>query len=213
MRVSILNLGLCAAIALTACAGSPAPAKTAVSTDATFDNLGPEPTIWVTSELGSPHPGELAPDFELVDQNGKTQKLSSYRGQTVVLAFLAGYCPYSKAEQPYLKKLAEDYASKNVRVLGVLVKEDESDYAAYLERMPMPFSIMRDTTAQVGASYAPAKAMPELKNRVPVLVTSNLVIAPDGRIVFFTLLDTSHFDAKLVHLRRALDKLLTEKKG
>ena len=37
-------------------------------------------------------PGELAPDFELKDINGKPVQLSSYRGnKPVVLAFLRGF--------------------------------------------------------------------------------------------------------------------------
>jgi len=37
-------------------------------------------------------PGELAPDFELEDINGKRVRLSSYQNKkTVVLAFLRGF--------------------------------------------------------------------------------------------------------------------------
>lgn len=33
----------------------------------------------------------LAPDFELTDTNGKTIRLSEYRGQPVVLVLLRGF--------------------------------------------------------------------------------------------------------------------------
>jgi peroxiredoxin len=36
-------------------------------------------------------PGELAPDFELNDVDGKTIRLSSFRGRPVVLSFLRGF--------------------------------------------------------------------------------------------------------------------------
>jgi len=37
-------------------------------------------------------PGELAPDFELEDVEGKKIRLSDYRGEkTVLLAFLRGF--------------------------------------------------------------------------------------------------------------------------
>jgi peroxiredoxin Q/BCP len=42
--------------------------------------------------------GELAPDFELPDQDGNRVRLSDFRGQTVVLYF----CP--KAETRVTKK-------------------------------------------------------------------------------------------------------------
>lgn len=36
-------------------------------------------------------PGETAPEFELVDLNGKPTRLSDFRGRPVVLAFLRGF--------------------------------------------------------------------------------------------------------------------------
>jgi peroxiredoxin len=36
-------------------------------------------------------PGELAPDFELKDLDGKAIHLSDFRGQPIVLAFLRGF--------------------------------------------------------------------------------------------------------------------------
>lgn len=36
-------------------------------------------------------PGELAPDFELQDIDGKKIRLSDFRGKPVVLSFLRGF--------------------------------------------------------------------------------------------------------------------------
>jgi peroxiredoxin len=36
-------------------------------------------------------PGELAPDFELKDIDGKAIRLSAFRGRVVVLSFLRGF--------------------------------------------------------------------------------------------------------------------------
>lgn len=36
-------------------------------------------------------PGELAPDFELKDLNGRIVRLSDFHGTPVVLAFLRGF--------------------------------------------------------------------------------------------------------------------------
>ncbi len=35
--------------------------------------------------------GELAPDFELTDVQGRTIRLSQFRGKPVLLAFLRGF--------------------------------------------------------------------------------------------------------------------------
>jgi peroxiredoxin len=39
---------------------------------------------WIT-------PGELAPDFALLDINGNTVRLSDFRGKPVLLSFLRGF--------------------------------------------------------------------------------------------------------------------------
>ena len=36
-------------------------------------------------------PGELAPDFELEDVDGKPVRLSDFRGKPVVLSYLRGF--------------------------------------------------------------------------------------------------------------------------
>lgn len=185
------------------CAAAPPPAPaTAAPAAAT------EPSIAVTADMGSPHVGDAAPDFELADQNGAKVRLSSLKGSVVVLAFVTSWCPFSEAEQPNLKKLAEDYAGKNVKILAVDIKETDENYAKYLARVPMPIPVLRDATGETTALFTPAKAQPEIKDRSAVLVTSNVVIDPEGRIRFFTMVDTVHFDAKLVFARRVVDQLL-----
>lgn len=191
----------------SACAGAQAPAAGSAAT-APAD----EASIAVTPAMGSPHPGDAAPDFELSDQQGGKVKLSDLRGSVVVLAFVTSWCPFSEAEQPHLAKLAEAYRGRNVKVLAVDIKENDAGYAKYLARVTMPMPVLRDRTGEVVASFTPDHAQPDVKDRSTVLVTSNLVIDADGRIRFFTMADTAHFDAELVHLRRTVDGLL-EKGG
>ena len=205
-----VTLGLL--IVLGACAPA-APAVAPSSPAASADPTPATPSIVVTEAMGSPHVGEGAPDFELPDQNGKLVKLSAARGSVVVLAFVASFCPFSKAEQPYLAKLAQDYAGKNVKVIAIGIDEPEADYRAYLARIPMGLPVLRDEGSKVALRFTPPGAQPEFTDRKMALVTSNLVIAPDGKIRFFTVLDTVHFDAKLIQLRRALEQVLAESPG
>jgi thiol-disulfide isomerase/thioredoxin len=125
-----------------------------------------------------------------------------------VLAFVTSWCPFSLAEQPHLASLAEQYRGQNVKVLAVDIKESDEAYAKYVERVPMPIPVLRDRMGTVVASYTPDRAQPEVKDRAAVLVTSNLVIDAEGRIRFFTMVDTANFDAQLVFVRRAVDELL-----
>ena len=74
--------------------------------------------------------------------------------------------------------------------------------------MGMP--VLRDEGGAVALRFTPPGAQPEFADRTMALVTSNLVIDPKGKIRFFTVVDTVHFDAKLVHVRRAVDRVLAE---
>jgi peroxiredoxin len=185
-----------------ACGGSAPPARSA--------DDGKPNVIAVTEAMGSPRAGDLAPDFELVDQDGAKTRLSSLRGSPVVLAFVTSWCPFSRAEQPYLKKFADEYTPKGVKFVAVDLKEPEADYREYLSRVAMPFPVLRDESGQVALSYVPPRALPDFTERYKVVVTSNLVLDRQGVIRFFALADLRNFDAAYVHARRAVDALLAE---
>jgi peroxiredoxin len=205
-RPSALSLAAVVGLAV-ACGGVRAPAAAPSVADSS------SPSIVVTPEMGSPHPGDAAPDFELTDQHGATVKLSDLRGSVVVLAFVTSWCPFSLAEQPHLASLAEQYRGQNVKVLAIDIKESDEAYAKYVTRVPMPIPVLRDRTGTVVASYTPDRAQPQVTDRAAVLVTSNLVIDTGGRIRFFTMVDTANFDAQLVFVRRAVDDLLRSANG
>jgi peroxiredoxin len=201
------SLSLSVAVAFSvACGAAQAPAQGLAA--APTGARPAEASIAVTEAMGSPHPGDSAPDFELSDQHGTKVKLSELRGAVVVLAFVTSWCPFSRAEQPYLAKLAEQYRGQNVKVMAVDIKESDEGYARYLDRVSMPIPVLRDRTGDVTLSYTPDRAQPAVKDRAAVLVTSNLVIDAQGRIRFFSMVDTANFDAELVFVRRAVDQLL-----
>jgi peroxiredoxin len=208
-RLAVFALAVVSA-SFSACGGarattSPAPAEEAISPVASS-----EASIAVTPEMGTPHAGDAAPDFELADQRGEKVRLSELRGSVVVLAFVTSWCPFSQAEQPYLARLSEAYRVQNVKVLAVDIKENDDGYGKYMGRVAMPFPVLRDRTGEVVGAYTPDRAQPDVMDRARVLVTSNLVIDSDGRIRFFTMVDTARFDAELVHVRRAVDRLLAK---
>jgi peroxiredoxin len=204
--MSAIKLCLGIAVVFSACAPALPPSDAARTAPA--EHRAPsEPSIVVTDAMGSPHIGEAAPEFELPDQHGETVRLSDARGSVVVLAFVASFCPFSQAEQPNLAKLAADYAGRKVKVIAVGI-DTEVGSRSYLERMPMALPVLRDPGGEVALRFTPPGAQPELKDRTMALVTSNLVIDREGKIRFFTVLDTVHFDAELVHVRRAVDGLL-----
>jgi len=68
-----------------------------------------------------------APDFTLQDINGKTIKLSDYRGKVVIINFWATWCPPCLAEIPDFVKFYNAYREKGVEIIGIAVNSTIDD--------------------------------------------------------------------------------------
>lgn len=101
----------------------------------------------------SPAVGSQAPEFDLLDQNGKRQRLSDYRGKWLVLYF------YPKDDTPGCTTEAcnfrDDYFK--IRALGAVVMgvslDDVSSHKAFSEKYHLPFSLLADSKKQVAKAY------------------------------------------------------------
>lgn len=66
--------------------------------------------------------GDPAPDFELLDEEGKPTRLSSFRGKSVVLVFFpAAFSPICTQELKAITSRRADYERENAAVIGVSV--------------------------------------------------------------------------------------------
>jgi peroxiredoxin len=152
--------------------------------------------------------GTQAPEFSLPDLNGVQVSLEDYKGSYVVIHIAATWCPFCNAEAPHLEQLSQNYSDKNVKVLIIDVKEPKDLVQTRLqERFNLSFPVLLDSDGSVAASFAPDDVLPDLA-REEVMLASNILIDPDGKIQFFSLLDSKNFDAKLVDLKAKLDELL-----
>jgi peroxiredoxin len=99
--------------------------------------------------------GNLAPDFELMDLNGKLVKRSDYEGKKVILNFWATWCPPCRVEMPQMVKIHEDY-EQEVVVLAVNLtntEKSQSDVRSYVERSKLPFPVGLDAEGEVSETY------------------------------------------------------------
>jgi peroxiredoxin len=151
--------------------------------------------------------GQTAPTFTLMALNGNTHSLEQLKGKYIVIHFAATWCPFCNAEAPNLEQLYRDYSDRGVQVFIVDVKEDKELVEKSFSRFNFTFPVLLDTDGKVSASYAPADVQPYLE-RHEVPIASNLVIDKEGKIVFYSLLNTAAFDAKLTQLRQKLNELI-----
>lgn len=71
------------------------------------------------SELHLPQSGELAPDFDLVNQDGRAVRLSDYKGKIVALNFVYTRCPLPT----YCPRLMEEFETAQKSLKDVMGRE------------------------------------------------------------------------------------------
>ena len=87
--------------------------------------------------------GNLAPDFNLQTLDGKTMKLSDFRGKAVLLNFWATYCEPCKVEMPWFVELQKEYGPQGFQIIGV-ANDDASteDIAKFAKVMGIDYPIL-----------------------------------------------------------------------
>ena len=98
-----------------------------------------------------------APDFTLMDIDGKNVSLSNYKGKIVILDFWATWCGWCKKSFPQMKQAVEKYAGKDVVFLFVdtMEKEDNAKEKAkeFITQNNYPFYVVFDTGSKVSKSF------------------------------------------------------------
>lgn len=98
-----------------------------------------------------------------------------------------------------------------MQALVIDVLESSEVASGWAARCKFTFPVLHDADGKVSTSYAPPGVLPDLpRDQVPI--ASNLIIDPEGRIRFYSLLDSANFDARLVALQARLDELLQAKR-
>jgi peroxiredoxin len=112
--------------------------------------------------------------IKLPDADGVERALATWQGKLLVVNFWATWCTPCIEEMPELQRFADDYAQRNVAVIGIGV--DEADKIRDFRRqhqLRFPLFV---------AGFEGMNIAQQLGNPEPVLPYTAL-ISPDGRIV------------------------------
>lgn len=127
-------------------------------------------------------PGDKAPLFEGVDQDGNTIRLSDFAGRRLVLYFYPkDNTPGCTAEACDLRDNYERYISLGYAVVGVS-KDSQASHKKFIEKYQLPFPLISDADTSILQAYG---AWGEKKNYGKVTVGTirkTFVIGPDGVI-------------------------------
>lgn len=122
--------------------------------------------------------GDMAPDFTLKMDNGRTIHLSELRGKVVMLQFTASWCGICRKEMPYIESdiWLRHKDDKDFVLVGI-DREETAEKVAYLKDVTkITYPLAYDTTGDVFRLYAHPNAG----------ITRNVLIDKKGRIVLLT---------------------------
>ncbi len=126
--------------------------------------------------------GTPAPDFILVDDNGTQQRLSDYRGQSLILYF------YPKDDTPGCTLEAcnfrDDYSAyveAGVTILGVSPGSPKS-HSKFKEKYQLPFPLLADEDHAICDAYGVWGEKQFMGRRYMGVLRTTFLIDPNGTV-------------------------------
>jgi peroxiredoxin Q/BCP len=129
-----------------------------------------------------PKVGELAPDFELHDDEGKAHRLSERRGHFTVVYF------YPADDTPGCTKEACSFRDNNAAFKGAdtevwgLSPQGPASKAAFRAKYGLPFTLLADEDHAVADSYGAWGEKMNYGKKYWGIVRSSFLVGPDRRV-------------------------------
>lgn len=102
---------------------------------------------------GSAIVGKLAPDFTMMDQDGKSHTLSDYKGQKVVVYFYPkDDTPGCTTEACSIRDDYTEYEKNGIKVFGVSY-DDMASHKKFAEKYDLPFTLLTDADKAASKAY------------------------------------------------------------
>jgi peroxiredoxin len=101
----------------------------------------------------APTVGKPAPDFVATTVDGKTVRLSDFKGKPVWLTFGASWCQPCRAENPDIKATYEKYKDSGLVVLAIFISEDNAAVTDYADRIGLTYLKVADPDTKIASEY------------------------------------------------------------
>jgi len=169
----------------------------------------------IITALAAPQVGQPAPEFTLTDSNGKSHKLSDFKGKFVVLEWLNHGCPFVVKHygSGNMQKLQKEYTGKDVVWLSIVSSAPgkqghmsaEETNKAKEEKGSAATAVLLDEDGTVGKLYN-AKVTPEL-----YIVDREGTLIYAGAIDSVKSTDAADIEGATNYVKKALDEALEGK--
>jgi len=95
--------------------------------------------------------GKPAPDFVKLTREGKTFKLSDYKGKYVLLDFWGSWCGACRASHPHLKEINEKYGKQGLVIIGIAYErtQDKTAWIKAIKEDGLPWTQILNDQGQV----------------------------------------------------------------
>lgn len=128
---------------------------------------------------GVPAKGAPAPDFTLLNQDGKPVSLKDYRGQWIVLFFYhQDFGKESTADLHSFQRDLRKLQALHTVVLGIS-GDDVSSHKAFVDQQQLPFTLLSDKGMVVIKQYG---TLHRANFAHLVLIYSSFIVDPEGKI-------------------------------
>lgn len=138
-------------------------------------------------------PGNIAPDFTLLQRDKTKRTLSAMRGKYVMIDFWASWCHPCRAAIPHWKEVYAKYHDKGFEILGLSLDANWNEWtkAMDIEQMPWP---------QVVDDF-PVKNAPSVIGTVyqTTFIPFYVLLDPEGKILVYSG-DKEAVEAKLAEV-------------
>ena len=152
--------------------------------------------------------GEKAANFSLKNIDGKTVKLSDFKGKVLVIIFMCNHCPYVKPKMDEIASIQRDYEDKGVIVIGINSNDPDYDSEDSFENMKKIAKQKEYRYYLVDETQETAKAYGATCTLDPFVFDKNHKVVYHGRINDAV----NPGDVPKKHdMREVLDKLLAGK--
>lgn len=123
-------------------------------------------------------PGDIAPDFDLPDQDGEPRTLRGLQGAGKLLLFFypADFSPVCTAQACQMRDRHDRVLDAGTRIVGVSTQSVGS-HAKFAARFKLPYPVLADPDKAVCRAYGVLGPMGLWTNRVSYL------IGPNARVI------------------------------
>jgi len=151
--------------------------------------------------MAYPKIGNLAPNFELLDQNGKTITLKQFRGKSNVVVYF-----YPRASTPGcttqacgIRDSMDELAAINTVVLGVS-PDAPSKLRKFDDKYGLEFTLLSDENHAIADAYGVWALKKFMGKEFMGVIRSSFLVDIDGKLRYiFEKVNTKTHNADIIH--------------